>query len=162
MVNNMSKQIKTNVMRILDRAKISYEALEYPHGNEALEGNEVASLMGQNPDAVFKTLIARGKSGEYYVFDIPVSSTLNLKKAAKAVGEKSIEMTHVKDLKKICGYERGNVSPLGMKGDFVTVFNESALGFEWIYISGGKIGTQVKVNPVNLINLINAKTSDIV
>ena len=158
----MSKQVKTNVMRILDRAKISYEAFEYPHGSEAVEGNEVAALMGQNPDTVFKTLVARGKSGEYYVFDIPVNSTLNLKKAAKAVGEKSIEMTHVKDLKRICGYERGNVSPLGMRGEFVTVFNESALLCDWIYISGGKIGTQVKVKPTEIIELIDAKTADIV
>lgn len=158
----MSKQVKTNVMRILDRAKIEYEALEYPHGAEAVEGNEVAALMGQNPDAVFKTLVARGKSGEYYVFDIPVNTTLDLKKAAKAVGEKSIEMTHVKDLKKICGYERGNVSPLGMRGSFIVVFDESALCCERIYISGGKIGTQVCVNPVEIIKLINARTSIIV
>ena len=157
----MSKQVKTNVMRILDRAKIEYEAFEYPHGAEAVEGNEVASLMGQNPAAVFKTLVARGKSGEYYVFDIPVNTTLHLKKAAKAVGEKSIEMTHVKDLKKICGYERGNVSPLGMRGSFVTVFDESALSFERIYISGGKIGTQVCVNPFDIIELIKAKTYNI-
>lgn len=158
----MSKQTKTNVMRILDRAKISYEALEYPHGDEALEGNEVAALMGQNPSAVFKTLVARGKSGEYYVFDIPVNTSLDLKKAAKSVGEKSIEMTHVKDLKKICGYERGSVSPLGMRGSFLTVFNDSALGFEHIYISGGKIGTQVRLNPREVIELIGAKTFDIV
>ncbi len=158
----MSKQIKTNVMRILDRAKIEYEAFEYPHGDEAVEGGEVAALMGQNPESVFKTLVARGKSGEYYVFDIPVDKTLDLKKAAKAVGEKSIEMTHVKDLKKICGYERGNVSPLGMRGSFKTVFNDSALGFERIYISGGKIGTQVKVNPKEVIEYLRADCADIV
>ena len=158
----MSKQIKTNVMRILDRAKIDYEVFEYPHGNEAVEGSEVAALMGQNPDEVFKTLVARGKSGAYYVFDIPVNSTLDLKKAAKAAGEKSIEMTRVKDLKKICGYERGNVSPLGMRGSFVTVFNDSALCFDRIYISGGKIGTQVKLSPVDVIGYLNAVTGDVV
>ncbi len=158
----MPKQTKTNVMRILDRAKIDYEALEYPHGDEAVEGGEVAALMGQNPDAVFKTLVARGKSGDYYVFDIPVNKTLDLKKAAESVGEKSIEMTHVKDLKKICGYERGNVSPLGMRGSFKTVFNDSALSFEKIFISGGKIGTQVKVAPYEVIRLIGADTCDIV
>lgn len=157
----MSKQVKTNVMRILDRAKIDYEAFEYPHGAEAVEGNEVAALMGQNPDTVFKTLVARGKTGDYYVFDIPVNTNLDLKKAAKAVGEKSIEMTHVKDLKKICGYERGNVSPLGMRGSFVTVFDESVLSFERVYISGGKIGTQVCVYPYDVIKLINAKVNDI-
>ena len=158
----MSKQIKTNVMRILDRAKISYEVFEYPHGAEAVEGNEVAALMGQNPDEVFKTLVAKGKSGEYFVFDIPVNTNLDLKKAAKAMGEKSIEMVHVKDLKKICGYERGNVSPIGMRGAFVTVFNDSALSFDSIYISGGKIGTQVKLNPVDAIRHLNAKTGNIV
>ncbi len=158
----MPKQIKTNVMRILDRARINYEVFEYPHGAEAVEGNEVAALMGQNPDEVFKTLVAKGKSGEYYVFDIPVNTTLNLKKAAKAVGEKSIEMTHVMDLKKICGYERGNVSPLGIKGSFVTVFDESALKYETVYISGGKIGTQIRLSPVDVIGFLNAKTEDIV
>lgn len=158
----MSKQIKTNVMRILDRAKIEYEAFEYPHGAEAVEGGEVAALMGQNPESVFKTLVARGKSGEYYVFDIPVDKTLDLKKAAKAVGEKSIEMTHVKDLKKICGYERGNVSPLGMRGSFKTVFNDSALGFDRVYISGGKIGTQVKVNPKEVVEYLRAECADLV
>ena len=158
----MSKQIKTNVMRILDKAGVQYEPLEYPHGKEAVEGNEVAALMRQNPDSVFKTLVARGKSGEYYVFDIPVNKSLDLKKAAKAVGEKSIEMTHVKDLKKICGYERGNVSPLGMRGEFTVVFNNSALNFDEIYISAGKIGFQVKVNPDDIIKLIGAKTADIV
>ena len=92
-------------MRILERNKVSYEVFEYPHGKEAVEGNEVARLMGQNPSEVFKTLVARGKSGEYYVFDIPVNRELDLKKAAKAVGEKNIEMVHVKELLKICGYE---------------------------------------------------------
>ncbi|MBQ7503832.1 MAG: Cys-tRNA(Pro) deacylase [Ruminococcus sp.] len=158
----MPKQIKTNVMRILDRAKISYEVFEYPHGAEAVEGNEVAALMGQNPDEVFKTLVAKGRSVEYYVFDIPVNTNLNLKKAAKAVGEKSIEMVRVKDLKRICGYERGNVSPIGMKGAFKTVFNDSALGFDSIYISGGKIGTQVKLNPDDVIRYLNATTGNIV
>lgn len=158
----MSKQIKTNVMRILDSASVSYEVFEYPHGAEAVEGNEVAALMGQNPDEVFKTLVAKGRSGEYYVFDIPVNTNLNLKKAAKAVGEKSIEMVRVKDLKRICGYERGNVSPIGMKGAFKTVFNDSALGFDSIYISGGKIGTQVKLNPDDVIRYLNATTGNIV
>ena len=157
----MSKQIKTNVMRILDRVKIKYEVFEYPHGAEAVEGGEVAALMGQNPGEVFKTLVAKGRSGEYYVFDIPVNKTLDLKKAAKAVGEKSIEMTRVRDLKKICGYERGNVSPLGMKSRFVTVFDESALEYDAVYISGGKIGTQIKLSPVDVIGFLNAKTEDI-
>ena len=158
----MAKNVKTNVMRILDKAKIDYEVLEYPHGKEAVEGNEVASLMGQNPSQVFKTLVAKGKSGEFYVFDIPVNAHLDLKKAAKSVGEKSIEMTAVKDLVKICGYARGNVSPIGMKSSFKTVFNISALDFDEIYISAGKIGFQVKANVREITELIGAETADIV
>ena len=152
----MAKNIKTNVMRILDKAGIEYEVLEYPHGKEAVEGGEVARLMGQNPSQVFKTLVAKGKSGEYYVYDIPVDAHLDLKKAAKAVGEKSIEMTHVKDLVKICGYARGNVSPIGMKSSFRTVFDSSAMLYDYIYISGGKIGFQVKASPEELISFISA------
>lgn len=157
----MSKKIKTNAMRILDKNKIEYEVFEYPHGKEAVEGNAVAELMGQNPAQVFKTLVAKGKSGEYYVFDIPVNRELDLKKAAKAVGEKNIEMTHVKDLVKICGYARGNVSPLGMKSNFKTVFDKSALEFDSIYISAGKIGYQIKTQPKELISLLKASADSV-
>jgi Cys-tRNA(Pro)/Cys-tRNA(Cys) deacylase len=158
----MAKQLKTNAMRFLDKNKIGYEVFMYPHGKEAVEGNAVAELMGQNPAQVFKTLVARGKSGEYYVFDIPVNRELDLKKAAKSVGEKNIEMTHVKDLVKICGYARGNVSPIGMKSDFTTVFDISALDFDIIYISAGKIGFQIEAAPNELIKFIGAKTESIV
>lgn len=158
----MAKNFKTNVMRILDKAGIEYNVFQYPHGKEAVEGSEVASLMGQNPEQVFKTLVAKGKTGEFYVFDVPVDSQLDLKKGAKAVGEKSIEMTHVKDLVKICGYARGNVSPLGMKSSFKTVFNITALDFETIYISAGKIGFQVEVNSRKIIDFIGAEALDII
>lgn len=157
----MAKQLKTNAMRFLDKNKIGYEVFMYPHGKEAVEGNAVAKLMGQNPAQVFKTLVARGKSGEYYVFDIPVNRELDLKKAAKSVGEKNIEMTHVKDLVKICGYARGNVSPLGMKSNFKTVFDKTALDFDYIYISAGKIGYQIKTNPKELIEIIKAENNEI-
>lgn len=157
----MAKQLKTNAMRFLDKNKIGYEVFMYPHGKEAVEGNAVAELMGQNPAQVFKTLVARGKSGEYYVFDIPVNRELDLKKAAKSVGEKNIEMTHVKDLVKICGYARGNVSPLGMKSNFKTVFDKTALDFDYIYISAGKIGYQIKINPKELIEIIKAENNEI-
>lgn len=146
---------------MLDRAKINYELLEYPHGKDALEGNEVAALMGQNPEAVFKTLVAKGKSGAYYVYDIPVCAHLDLKKAAKAVGEKNIEMTAVKDLISICGYPRGSVSPVGMKSRFRTVFHESASDFDEIYISAGKLGYQLKLSPSELIAHLGADTADI-
>ena len=157
----MAKQLKTNAMRFLDKNKIGYEIFMYPHGKEAVEGNAVAELMGQNPAQVFKTLVARGKSGEYYVFDIPVNRELDLKKAAKSVGEKNIEMTHVKDLVKICGYARGNVSPLGMKSNLKTVFDKTALDFDYIYISAGKIGYQIKTNPKELIEIIKAENNEI-
>lgn len=157
----MAKQLKTNAMRFLDKNKIGYEVFMYPHGKEAVEGNAVAELMGQNPAQVFKTLVARGKSGEYYVFDIPVNRELDLKKAAKSVGEKNIEMTRVKDLVKICGYARGNVSPLGMKSNLKTVFDKTALDFDYIYISAGKIGYQIKTNPKELIEIIKAENNEI-
>lgn len=157
----MAKQLKTNAMRFLDKNKIGYEVFMYPHGKEAVEGNAVAKLMGQNPAQVFKTLVARGKSGEYYVFDIPVNRELDLKKAAKSVGEKNIEMTRVKDLVKICGYARGNVSPLGMKSNLKTVFDKTALDFDYIYISAGKIGYQIKTNPKELIEIIKAENNEI-
>lgn len=157
----MAKQLKTNAMRFLDKNKIGYEVFMYPHGKEAVEGNAVAELMEQNPAQVFKTLVARGKSGEYYVFDIPVNRELDLKKAAKSVGEKNIEMTHVKDLVKICGYARGNVSPLGMKSNFKTVFDKTALDFDYIYISAGKNGYQIKTNPKELIEIIKAENNEI-
>ncbi len=159
--DKMAKTVKTNAMRILDKAKIDYEVLEYPHGKEAIEGGEVARLMGQDPAKVFKTLVAKGKSGEYYVFDIPVVNELDLKKAAKAVGEKNIEMVHVKDLVKICGYARGNVSPIGMKTGFLTVFDKSVLEFEYIYISAGKLGFQIKAEAKALMNIIEAKTAEV-
>ncbi|MBQ5397861.1 MAG: Cys-tRNA(Pro) deacylase [Ruminococcus sp.] len=157
----MAKNVKTNVMRILEREKIAHEVLSYPHGKEAVEGCEVARLMGQNPSQVFKTLVARGKSGEFFVFDIPVNSQLNLKKAAASVGEKSLELTHVKDLVKICGYPRGSVSPIGMKSKFRTVFDSSALGFEKIYISAGKLGFQIEAKPSDIIGFVNADTAEI-
>lgn len=155
-------EFKTNVMRILEKAKIKYNSYEYPHGKDALEGTEVAALMGQEPGKVFKTLVAKGKTGAYYVYDIPVDCQLDLKKAAKTVGEKSIEMVQVKDLIKIAGYPRGSVSPIGMKSKFKTVFHSSAFNYDSIYISGGKLGYQVELNPKELVAFVEATTEDIV
>ena len=106
---------KTNVMRVLEQHKITYKPHEYPHGKDAVDGVSVAELLGQNPDQVFKTLVARGKSGGFHVFVIPVAKELDLKKAAKAAGEKSVEMVHVKELLGLTGYVRGGCSPVGMK-----------------------------------------------
>ena len=108
-------EFKTNVMRILEKAKINYTAHEYPHGKEAVDGVSVAKLLGQNPECVFKTLVTKGVSGGYFVFVVPVAEELDLKKAAKSVGEKSVEMIHVKDILKVTGYIRGGCSPIGMK-----------------------------------------------
>ena len=114
---------KTNVMRILEKKKISYQAHSYPHGKEPGDGATVARLLGQDPQQVYKTLVAQGHSKNYYVFVIPVEDTLDLKKAAKAAGEKSVEMIHVSELPALTGYVRGGCSPIGMKKRFATFFD---------------------------------------
>lgn len=158
----MAKEIKTNVMRILDKAKISYAPHFYEHNdNEAFDGNEIAQKLGQNPDMVFKTLVTVGRSKNYFVFCIPVNRELDLKLAASSVSEKSVEMIHVKDINKITGYIRGGCSPVGMKKQFHTVINSTAKEFDKIFVSGGKIGTQVELSPVALANFIRADFCDI-
>ena len=158
----MSKQPeKTNVMRVLEQKNIPYAAHAYPHGDTAPDGVTVARSMGQDPAAVFKTLVARGASGGYYVFDIPVAETLDLKKAAKAVGEKSIAMLPQKELLPLTGYVHGGCSPIGMKKQFPTVFDETAELFDAIFVSAGKVGFQVEVEPAELMELVGATTADI-
>lgn len=154
-------ETKTNVMRILDKAKIQYNHYEYPHGKDAVDGVSVAKLLGQNPDCVFKTLVTHG-SGGYFVFVVPVAQELDLKKAAKAVGEKSVEMIPVKDINKVTGYIRGGCSPVGMKKQYKTVIHSSALSIEKIIVSAGKIGYQIELAPQELIDLIGAETADII
>lgn len=153
-------EIKTNVMRILEQHKIPYTAHEYPHGKDAVDGVTVAGLLNQPLEQVFKTLVARGKSG-CYVFVIPVAAELDLKKAAKAVGEKSVEMLHVKELTGLTGYVRGGCSPVGMKKAFPTVFDESADLIPAIIVSAGKIGFQIETKPADLIALVRGKTADL-
>ena len=153
---------KTNVMRILDKEKISYIAHQYPHGKEAVDGVTVAKLLNQNPAQVFKTLVTKGTGRDYFVFVIPVEKELNLKKAAKAVGEKSVEMIHVADINKVTGYIRGGCSPVGMKKQYVTTFDESCLGLPTIIVSAGKIGYQIETSAENLIKLTNGHTVDLV
>lgn len=144
---------KTNVMRILEQHHIPYTAHAYPHGKEAVDGVTVAQLLNQNPEQVFKTLVARGKSGGFYVFVIPVTAGLDLKKAAKAAGEKSIEMVHVRELLGLTGYIRGGCSPIGMKKAFPTFFAEQAAAFPVIMVSAGKIGWQIACAPADLLTL---------
>jgi len=157
------KEEKTNVMRTLEQKKIAYIAHTYPHGEgEAPDGVSVAASLGQEPGRVFKTLVTRGASGGYYIFDIPVAETLDLKKAAKAVGEKSIAMLLSRELLPLTGYVHGGCSPVGMKKQFPTVFHETALRFDTIMVSAGKIGYQVEVDPADLIALVRGKTADVI
>ncbi len=157
------KEEKTNVMRTLEQKKIAYTAHTYPHEDGvAVDGVTVAQMLGQNPDAVFKTLVTKGASGGYYVFDIPVAQTLDLKKAAKAVGEKSIAMLPSKDLLPLTGYVHGGCSPVGMKKQFPTVFHASCVDHDTVMVSAGKIGYQVEVNPKDLLALLRATTADVV
>ena len=156
------KDEKTNVMRILDQKEIPYTPHTYPHEEgEAVDGVTVAGIMGQDPECVFKTLVARGASGALYVFDIPVADTLDLKKAAKAVGEKSVAMLHQKELLPLTGYVHGGCSPIGMKKQYPTVFHETAEILDTIIVSAGKIGCQVELSPTDLIGLVGAETADL-
>ena len=156
------KEEKTNVMRILDQKKIPYAPHAYSVGDAAPDGVTVARLLGQDPAAVFKTLVAKGASGGYYVFDIPVEATLDLKKAAKAVGEKSIAMLPAKELLPLTGYVHGGCSPVGMKKAFPTVFDETAELFDTICVSAGRVGHQVELAPAELIALVGGTTADLI
>lgn len=154
------KDEKTNVMRVLDQQGISYTAHSYP-ADGPIDGVSVASFLGQDPEQVFKTLVTKAASGNYYVFDIPVAENLDLKKAAKAVGEKSIAMIPQKELLPLTGYIHGGCSPVGMKKQFPTVFHETVVLFDTICVSAGKVGAQVELSPADLITLLNADTADI-
>ncbi len=161
-VLTMSKEAKTNAMRMLERAKISYSAHEYPHEEgAAVDGATVAALTGQDPAKVFKTLVTQGADRNFYVFVIPVLAELDLKKAAKAAGVKSVSMLHVADLLKTTGYVRGGCSPVGMKKQFATVFDESCLAQDTILVSAGRIGTQIEAAPADLIKVTRGKTAPI-
>ncbi len=154
------KKDKTNAMRILDKAKIEYTEHLY-ECPEFLDGVTIAEKLGQPQGKTFKTLVAQGKSRQYYVFVIPVAEEVNLKTAAAAVGEKSVEMISVKDITKVTGYVRGGCSPIGMKKQFLTVLDESAKGQATIIFSGGRLGAQIEMNPDELVSLIDAKYADI-
>ena len=156
-----NKEEKTNVMRTLEQKKIPYTAFSYdPDG--PIDGVSVAAETGLDAASVFKTLVTKGASGAYYVFDIPVAENLDLKKAAKAVGEKSIAMLPQKELLPLTGYIHGGCSPVGMKKQFPTVFHETVELFDTICVSAGKIGAQVEVAPADLIALLGAQTADII
>ncbi len=156
----MAKQEKTNVMRLLEQKKIPYQMHDYTSSG-AIAGEDVARVLGENPDEVFKTLVTVGKSKQNYVFLVPVNKELNLKKAASAVGEKSIEMIKSKDLLGLTGYVHGGCSPIGMKKLFATVVHNSAENMENILFSGGKIGFQVEVKTEDFKKVINIKFADV-
>ncbi len=150
---------KTNVMRILDQKKIGYKVYEY--NPDETVGENVAKLIGRDAESTFKTLVTVANTKVHYVFVVPVDSSLDLKKAAKTVKVKSIEMIKQKDLLPLTGYVHGGCSPIGMKKRFHTVIHESALEFEKIAFSAGKRGMQVEMSPKELIDFIGAETADI-
>ena len=157
----MGKEIKTNAMRILDKKKISYQVNSYTC-EEFIDGVHIADKLGQPYEKSFKTLVAVGKSKEHYVFVIPVDKEIDFKKAAKVVGEKSIELVPVKEIQGLTGYIRGGCTPVGMKKLFKTILQESAKEHEEIIISGGKLGLQILLNPKDLIVVINGEYGDVI
>lgn len=152
---------KTNVIRLLEKAKVEYKSHCYVNTN-AISGIEVADVLNQNPNQVFKTLVTVGGSNKYYVFLVPVADELDLKKAAKCVNEKAIEMLKSKDLLAVTGYIHGGCSPVGMKKSFITTMDESAINFETIIFSAGKIGYQVEISLEELKKVIEFGLADIV
>ncbi len=154
-------EYKTNVMRMLDKSKINYKHYDYVN-TEAISGMDVATILNQDPNQVFKTLVTISKSKRYYVFVIPVNNELDLKKAASSVNEKNIEMIKSKDLLTITGYIHGGCSPIGMKKNFTTVINDTANNFKTIIFSAGKIGYQVELSLNDLSKMIDYKLNDLV
>lgn len=155
-------QAKTNAMRILEKEKIPYEMFTYPVTEEHQDGVTVAKLCGQDVNTVFKTLVCKGNSKNYFVFVIPVAAELDLKKAARSAGEKSMEMIHVNDINKVTGYIRGGCSPIGMKKLFPTFFHQSALEHDAIIVSGGKRGFQIQCEPKQLASACKGQFADLI
>lgn len=155
-----NKDNKTNAMRLLDRAKIHYDVNFYDC-DEFVDALHIADMLGQPYDMTYKTLVTVGKSGEHYVFVVPIDKELDLKKCAASVGEKSVEMIHVKELTPLTGYIRGGVSPIGMKKQYQTVVDSSAKSFDKIIISGGRLGTQIFLSPNDLCTISRAKFDQI-
>lgn len=161
MGKHKEKEIKTNAMRILEKNKIPYETIQY-ECDEFIDGLHTAQKTGAPVEQSFKTLVVQGKSKGYYVLVIPIAEEIDLKKAARVLKEKSIEMIHVKDITNVTGYVRGGCSPLGMKKQYATIIHRSALDYEEIYVSGGRIGTTLKLNPEDLGKAVRAEFEDII
>ncbi len=156
----MKNSDKTNVMRVLEKKKIAYVSHAY-EADASMSGEEIAALLGEDADKVFKTLVTQGKSGQYYVFVVPVKEELDLKKAAKVAGEKSICMIKQKELLPLTGYVHGGCSPIGMRKTFPTFLHETAGNYEQIYVSAGKVGYQVELSPDDLVAAANCTMADI-
>lgn len=156
------KIAKTNAMRILDQKNIPYEVMTYEAKDGAIDGVSVAKKIGYPIEMVYKTLVTQSSSKNFFVFVIPVDKELDLKKAAKSVGEKRVEMIAVKDITKYTGYVRGGCSPVGMKKIYVTTFHEDAQNLEQIIVSGGKIGLQIKLAPSDLVSICSGQYADMV
>lgn len=157
----MKKEEKTNVMRVLDGKKIPYESHTYKP-DATMTGEEIAAILGEDSEKVFKTLVTQGKSGAYYVFVVPVKEELDLKKAAKASGEKAVSMIKQKELLPLTGYVHGGCSPIGMKKQFPTFIHETAAGFDKLFVSAGKVGYQIELAPGDLVAVAGCKMADIV
>lgn len=155
------EKVKTNAMRALDRASIKYNTYAYDVVDGQIDGISVAGKLGQPVEKVYKTLVTQGHSKNYYVFVIPVACELDLKAAAKSVGEKSVEMIKVADINKVTGYIRGGCSPIGMKKNYTTVIDKSCEKLDTMIFSAGKIGHQIEMSPADLIDLIKCKTDNI-
>lgn len=160
-MSDKTSEKKTNAVRELEAAGCAFRTHSYDP-ECALAGVEVAALLHQNPDAVFKTLVTQGKSGAHYVFMVPVACSLDVKRAAKAVGEKSIEMVKSKDLLGLTGYIHGGCSPVGMKKPFITACDETAQLFGTIIFSGGRRGLQLEMSPLELARFMNVRFADLV
>ena len=157
----MKKEEKTNVMRLLDGKKIPYESHAY-EPDATLSGEEIAAVLGEDPDKVFKTLVTQAKSGAYYVFVVPVRAELDLKKAARACGEKAVAMIRQKELLLLTGYVHGGCSPIGMKKPFTTFIHETAVGYDKVFVSAGRVGLQIEIAPGDLISVSGSKVADII
>ena len=156
------KKLKTNAMRILDSEKINYEMLSYESEDGKIDGLSVAHKIGVDEKNVFKTLVVQGTSKELYVFVIPVAEELDLKSAAKIAGEKKVEMIPVKDILKHTGYIRGGCSPIGLRRPYKTFIHESAKDLDFMIVSAGKIGHQIKLNPNDLVEVVSGKFEDLI
>ncbi len=157
----MKKEEKTNVMRVLDGKKIPYESHKF-EPDATMSGEEIAGILDEDPEKVFKTLVTQGKSGAYYVFVVPVKEELYLKKAAKASGEKAVSMIKQKELLPLTGYVHGGCSPIGMKKQFPAFIHETALNYDHVFVSAGKVGFQIELAPDDLISVVGCKAADIV